>query len=185
MQLTSPESTTLAAAVALVLVLALAVRQDLATHRISNVLTLGALVAGLGLHTFALGLDGFVFAIAGAAAGLCCLLPLYLGRGMGAGDVKLMAAAGSFLGPLNAVFAVLLSLAFGAVIAIIVVAWRALGMRTAAVGVDGAIASPTGFRAARLQAGKERIPYAAAIALGVLATMSLSGMLAPLYRSFT
>jgi len=184
-QLTDPQSTTLAASVALVFVMALAVRQDLATHRISNVLSLGALLAGLGLHTFALGFDGFLFAIAGAGAGTCCLLPLYLGRGMGAGDVKLMAAAGSFLGPLNAVIATLLSLAFGAVIAIVVVAWRARGMRTAAVGADGAIASSTGFRAALLQAGKQRIPYAAAIALGVLATMWLRGMLEPLLPSFT
>jgi prepilin peptidase CpaA len=184
-QLTSPESTTLAASVALVIVMALAVRQDLATHRISNVLTFGALVAGLGYHTMAQGIEGFIFAIAGAGAGLCCLLPLYLGRGMGAGDVKMMAAAGSFLGLTNAVIAALLSLAIGAVIAIVVVAWRALEMRTAAAGVEGAIASATGFRAALLQAGKERIPYAAAIALGVVATMWWRDMFVPLVRSFT
>ena len=111
--------------------MALAVRQDLAASRISNALTFGALAAGVAIRSLALGLDGLLFSIAGAAVGLACLLPLYLGRGMGAGDVKLMAAAGSFLGPFNAVMAVLLSLTIGAVLAIVVVVWRAVGMRTA------------------------------------------------------
>ena len=168
-------------------VMALAVRQDLATHRISNVLTFGALVAGLAIpHHWRWGSTGFVFAIAGAGVGLCCsCCRCTLAAEWAQATSSSWRPQARFSGRSNAVIAALLSLVIGAVIAIVVVAWRALGMRTAAVGVDGAIASATGFRAALLQAGKERIPYAAAIALGVLATMWLRGMFEPLLRSFT
>ena len=55
--------------------------------------------------------------------GLLLLLPLYLLRMMGAGDVKLMAMIGAFLGP-NDIFGVFLStLIVGGVLALIV-SWR-------------------------------------------------------------
>lgn len=90
---------------------------DLHQRRIPNVLTLGA--AGLGVtmqFTFG-GMTGVVTAITGLAVGLMILMPGYLVRTTGAGDVKLMAAVGTFLGPLWIVLAGLLSLFTGALIA--------------------------------------------------------------------
>ena len=173
------------ATMALLFVMALAVRQDLIEHRISNLLTFGALAAALVLHSLAQSFDGFLYALAGAGVGLACLLPLYLGKGMGAGDVKLMAAAGAFLGPLNAFVASLWALAFGAVLAIVVVLWRVVEMRSAIAGA-GTGTEPSGdFRAAVSRAGKERFPYAVAIAFGVIATMWMQGMLKSLFQSTT
>jgi prepilin peptidase CpaA len=164
----------IAASLTLTLVVALAVRQDLVEHRISNWLTLAALAAGLLIHSVFGGPDGFVHALAGAGVGLVCLLPLYLGKGMGAGDVKLMGAAGAFLGPLNAFVATLLSLVFGAVLAIVVLVWRMIEVRQATAGAPDLS-----------QVRKERFPYAVAIGLGAIATMWLRGMFDALLRSGT
>ena len=154
---------------------ALAVRQDIATHRISNWLTFGALGVGLLLAAWTNGFEGIRLSLAGAAVGLACLIPLYLARGMGAGDVKLMAAAGSFLGPYNAFVAAMLTLAAGAVFGFALLAWRIFDQRRQAV------AAPSSAVLSRL--GKERFPYAAAIAAGVVATLWLRGFLKPLAGS--
>ncbi len=162
------------ASLTLTIVVVLAVRQDLVEHRISNWLTLAALAAGLLIHSMIGGLDGFVHALAGAGIGLVCLLPLYLGKGMGAGDVKLMAAAGALLGPFNAFVAAVLTLTFGAVLAVAILVWRMIEVRQATAGAPDLS-----------QARKERFPYAVAIGLGAIATMWLRGMLDPLLRGVT
>jgi prepilin peptidase CpaA len=159
------------ASLTLTVVVALAVRQDLVEHRIPNWLMFAALAAGLLIHSWFSGLDGFVHALAGAGVGLVCLLPLYLGKGMGAGDVKLMGAAGAFLGPVNAFVAALLSLVFGAVLALVVLAWRYIELREATAGAPDLS-----------QVRKERFPYAVAIGLGAIATMWLRGMFDALLR---
>lgn len=159
----------------LIAAVALAVCQDLATHRIPNLLTFGTFGAGLALAAWGQGFDGIRDALAGAALGLACLMPLYLARGMGAGDVKLMAAAGTFLGPSNALLAAMLTLAAGAVLGIALLAWRIVELR----GSTGALASGPVLT----EIGKERFPYAAAIAAGVIATLWLRGLLKPLAGS--
>jgi prepilin peptidase CpaA len=124
-----------------------------------------------------------VHALAGVGVGLVCLLPLYLAKGMGAGDVKLMGAAGAFLGPFNAFVASLLTLVFGAALAVLVLVWRLIEMRQATAGASAGPGSAAGTRPALFQVGKERFPYAMAIGLGVIATMWLRGMLDALVRS--
>src|SRR4029450_7457447 len=79
-------------------ILCVAVMSDLRTHRIPNVLCAGAFGTGLILQTMLFGLAGLVDGVGGAVVGLLILLPLYAIGGMGAGDVKLMAAVGTFLG---------------------------------------------------------------------------------------
>jgi prepilin peptidase CpaA len=182
---TEQELASIVTSLVLLAILVLAVRQDLVERRISNILTFGALAAALAILSLAQGFDGLIHALTGAGVGLLCLLPLYLCKGMGAGDVKLMTAGGAFLGPFNAFAAALLSLAFGAVLAIVVVVWRVVEMRAATAGAGAGAGSAVGIRSALSHAGKERFPYAVAIALGVISTMWIRGMLEPLIRSFT
>src|SRR5947209_11249935 len=72
---------------------------DLRSRRIPNWLTLSAAVIGLGLNLALGGAAGGLTAVLGLGLGLAMLLPFYLLRAVGAGDVKLLAALGALLGP--------------------------------------------------------------------------------------
>ncbi|CAM3152726.1 prepilin peptidase [Janthinobacterium lividum] len=108
--------------------LAAALWHDLRSRRIPNRLVLCGTLAGLLLNTAvpagsglfdpAFGGLGLLQALAGAGAGLALLLPMYLLRALGAGDVKLMAMCGAFLGPLGILEAVLLTCLAGGVLAL-------------------------------------------------------------------
>jgi prepilin peptidase CpaA len=72
---------------------------DLKTQRIPNYLTFGAALAGL-LYSFIFhGLSGLGQGAAGLLLGLALLILPYCWGGMGAGDVKALAALGAWLGP--------------------------------------------------------------------------------------
>lgn len=72
---------------------------DLARRRIPNWLTFGAWIAALPVQALIHGpATGSLVWLYGWAAGLALFLPFYLLRGMAAGDVKLMAAVGAWLG---------------------------------------------------------------------------------------
>jgi len=71
---------------------------DVRSHRIPNLLTLPAVVFGLLFH---LTLGGWRQLMSSALAGLLCFVIFFLfyfAGGMGAGDVKLMAAMGCLVG---------------------------------------------------------------------------------------
>src|SRR5919202_3546799 len=72
---------------------------DLRWRRIPNWLTLGAAILGLALNVMLAGLPGGGTALMGLGLGLALLLPFYVLRAVGAGDVKLLAGLGAVLGP--------------------------------------------------------------------------------------
>ncbi|MDC8444509.1 MAG: prepilin peptidase [Nitrosomonas sp.] len=187
---------------ALLLLLLMAAWQDIRHYRIKNTLVItGALVAviahtalpaGLGLHA----------ALLGWLTGLALLLPLYLLRVMGAGDIKLMAMTGAFLGPQAAVIAGLYVLITGGVLSIIVALWRGqlTGLSELFARVPGLLyesvaqrqrhapkqsASNAGGMSApeiapdsapinpRLNDAFARMPYGAAIAIGTLVFLAV------------
>ena len=91
---------------------------DLRSRRIPNALTFSAAAAALLAHGALGGWDGTTTAIAGYLVGLMLFLPFFLLGGMGAGDVKLIAAVGAWLGPSQAVWAVLFTALAGGALAI-------------------------------------------------------------------
>ncbi len=74
---------------------------DFRFRRIPNWLTLSGLILGFGLNAFFFRGHGALAAGEGLLLATAVYLPLYLLRGMGAGDVKLMAAVGALAGPAN------------------------------------------------------------------------------------
>ncbi len=117
----------------LVVLLSLAAREDIRSHRIPNKLVLVGVVLGLGLNGLlpsGLGFNsevpggiGWVAAAKGLALGIAVLLPMYLLRAMGAGDVKLMGMVGAFLGAGDLIGALIATLIAGGVMALVVALW--------------------------------------------------------------
>ena len=86
---------------ALLVLLAVAATIDWRTYRVPNVLTFGGMVLGLTLSTLDVGSPPSSSLLSGIGGLLLAgggLLPLYALRVLGAGDVKLMAAVGAFVG---------------------------------------------------------------------------------------
>jgi prepilin peptidase CpaA len=152
--LTQPRLLLLAA---LLLVAALV---DFHQWRIPNALTFGGALGAFLLSIIEPGpaTQALLTAAAGLAAGLVLMLPLYMMRALGAGDVKLMGMVGAYLGLPHTLGAVLLVFITGGVLASLLVLYRrgrpVLPMRPSA---DQATSTSLG-----------RMPYGTSIALGTL-----------------
>lgn len=83
---------------------------DVRSFRIPNYVTLPLFVAGLLFHAILPGGNGIGFSLLGGAVGFGCLILFHFLGGIGAGDVKLLAAVGTWIGP-GAVFVLFLAAA--------------------------------------------------------------------------
>ncbi len=99
-------------------VLVTAAYTDLRSSRIPNVLTFTAMAIGPIAHAYLAGSQGILFSLKGLGAGLGLFLLLYALGGIGAGDVKLMGAVGSMVGPYGALVSGLLTILIGGVYAL-------------------------------------------------------------------
>lgn len=147
--------------------------QDVRARRIPNWLTYSSLIAALGYRTWALGWHGLAQGAEGLMAGGGVFFLFFLVRGMGAGDVKLMAAVGTWAGVWPAVLVMAYAAFAGLGIAVFyMVFYGNVGGTLANVGellrfhaTSGAKPHPE----INLQsAGAIKIPYGLAIALGTL-----------------
>jgi prepilin peptidase CpaA len=98
---------------------AVAAAVDLRTGRIPNALTAATVLAGLTLATFGFTTVTLPLALAGGALGFALMLPGRVFGATGGGDVKLMAALGTLLGPRQIVVAFLCSAIVGGVLALV------------------------------------------------------------------
>ena len=91
---------------------------------VPNWITFPMLLSGLIYSSWVGGWGGLGGGLLGMCMGLACLLPLYAVGGMGAGDVKLMAGMGAWLGCRITLEAFVVSVLVGAVMAVAMVLWR-------------------------------------------------------------
>jgi prepilin peptidase CpaA len=103
---------------------------DWRTRRIPNWLTVPALLAGIGINSLLLGWRGIGNSLEGAGLALGLLLPLVLLRALGAGDWKLMGAAGAILGPARLFVLLLASIFAAGVMALVEVVRQGAGKQT-------------------------------------------------------
>lgn len=150
--------------------LAAAIWSDLRSHRIPNLLVVAGLIAALVGQAVVGGWSGLGHGMGGALLGLFALLPFYLMGGMGAGDVKLMAAVGAFLGPLQTLAAAALTLVFGAVMALFVLGLRRGARKSVGQLRDMTLSLALTHRPITDSETRLQFTYAPAIALGTFAT---------------
>ena len=161
-----------------VLVLVAAVT-DLKSRRIPNLLVLAGLIVAFVVQVFlpmGMGWQGWLY---GMLTGFAVFFPLYLLRGMAAGDVKLMAAVGAFVGWSMALKIALLTCVAGGVMSVLYIvvkgrvrqAWDNICMimlpmlmRKTGVKLDAVDVSAQSVG---------RIPYAVAIAVGTAIALYL------------
>ncbi len=152
----------------LVAVLAVAVMTDLRSRRIPNLLTFPALGLGILLNSAFLGLDGLKTSGEATLLAMAMLLPLYMFKGLGAGDVKLMAAIGALKGPEFFIYTFAWAAIFGGGMAMLgLLRSRRVGLAFSHLVYFRFFPRPDGTF---ISAG--RLPYAPAIALGALLVLS-------------
>ena len=163
---------------------------DAKSHRIPNWLVLVGSAVGIAINTtfpeghgftsYLPGALGFWKAMGGFFLGLVLLLPIYLLRAMGAGDVKLMAMVGAFLGPNAIIGATLLTFVTGGLLALII-AWRNGALQRLLQNMRAMLMNSMfkvmlrqtpAIEPAAVSAGK--VPYAIAIATGTVAYFILA-----------
>jgi prepilin peptidase CpaA len=141
---------------------------DLRRRRVPNWLTAGTAVLGLALATIHATRISTAAAVWGLAVGAVVMLPGYVFGGSGAGDVKLLAAVGTLLGPGRTLSAFIYTTLAGAVLALVVAAQRGrlrdtFSRSTAFVRTGGANALDIESHGV-----DNRFAYAPAIVIGAL-----------------
>jgi prepilin peptidase CpaA len=151
---------------------------DVRSARIPNVLTFSGAIAGLLFHAFAPNGAGFAAAGEGCLIGLgVFFLPFALG-GLGAGDVKLLAALGAWLGPTDILWSAVYAALVGAALCVVVAIARGY-VRTAVSNIWMLLChwSVVGLRPLRELSlegnGGPRLAYAVPILLGLVVTLCL------------
>lgn len=98
--------------------------QDIRYFRIPNLLVFSGALIGILLNTLlpqSVGGLGMLASLAGLGVGLGILLPLYLLRALSAGDIKLLAMIGAFVGPADILIITVYVILAGGILALAVV----------------------------------------------------------------
>ena len=158
-----------------------AVATDLRSRRIPNLLVIDGIVIAHAAHAAALftGTDpvagpAWWSPLAGVAIGFAALLPLYLKGACGAGDVKLMAMVGAFVGAKTVLVATICTLLAGGLLALLFMLGRGVAAHTLnnlRVMFLARGARSASSRATPLDRTAARLPYAVAIAMGTCAAL--------------
>ena len=145
---------------------------DLRSRRIPNWLVLPFLVAGVAACAWLHGWHGVGQSLAGAGLGILLFGLFFLMGGMGAGDVKLCAAVGAWIGPSQLMVALVLTGLAGGAMVLGWAAWSGFLRELFDSAGDlvlrrKAQAAPDGGNGVG-GALRRKIPYAPAIAIGTL-----------------
>ena len=151
---------------------------DLHSRRIPNWLTFGAAAAALAMQYASDGSVGAQHAMSGWITGLFLFMPLFLLGGMGAGDVKLLAALGAWLGAGDTIWLAIYASIAGGVIAAVMALHRGY-LKTAFGNIGGLLRfwwlfGVKPMPAMTLEHGKApRLAYAVPVFVGTVVTLWL------------
>lgn len=161
----------------LAVLLMIACWQDFNDYRIHNKLILAGAISGIALNTYLSAGAGFLGSLTGFGFGLLLSLPFYLLRIMGAGDIKLLAMIGAFVGQNDILWVFLYALVAGGLLALIFSLWRGVLRRTidniirkslqALPGLKSGWVKKNSSFSAEMSQSAGKLPYAIAITTGV------------------
>jgi prepilin peptidase CpaA len=169
----------LLAGTAFTLLLASACAFDVRFRRIPNRLVAGLAIGG-ALYAFSTMSVSVALphVLGGGIAGLALWLPFWLMRVLGAGDVKLAAAAGVWLGAVGIVEASLIGAAVGGVLAFWALARNGgIAAGAARFGAWMVASRAAGAIGPELTPRERRIPYGLAIAAGAAVAAWVPGLI--------
>lgn len=173
--------------VVLAAVVIIAAITDIRSRRIPNWLTLSGVVLGIGLNSF-LNVPGanWKHSLIGLGLAFLVYFPMYLLRGMGAGDVKLMAAVGSIVGPVNWIGIFVISNILGGIIAVVLLVVRGRlrkTLRNLGFMLNELVhLRPPYLRSEELDVKSPKavkLPHGAVVALGSVAFLVMAAIWAP------
>lgn len=152
---------------------------DYAQRRVPNRLNAALAAAGFAAQGFYFGFAGLGYGVLGLLVGLGVLIIPWAMHGMGAGDVKLMAAIGVWFGPWMTLVSFLVGAIIGGVIAVVmIVSARRVTM---ALGHMGLILAKTRSRetmfsefasAKSLGETPQLLPYGVPLSIGAVVMLS-------------
>jgi prepilin peptidase CpaA len=152
--------------------------------KVPNWLTFPFILSGVAANTVMFGWEGLGWSLLGMIVGLALLLPLYAIGGMGAGDVKLLAGVGAWVGATITLYAFCVSAIVGGLIALVMVLYRRswgkhYGQFLTIWHEMITIRNPEQLAtiAAERKSSMLLLPYGIPLALGTIAYFAYTGML--------
>lgn len=106
------------------LILIISILTDIRNRKILNIVTLPAILLAFIYHFSTSGLEGFLFSGQGFLVGLGLLIIPFIMGGIGAGDVKLLAAVGAWKGTIFILYTGIYAGIIGGLIAIFILIKR-------------------------------------------------------------
>jgi prepilin peptidase CpaA len=158
---------------AVVITVTVAAWTDWHSWRIPNVLVAASMTASMMLALFEPESIGIRSCLLGGMTGLAVFMPLYVLKGMAAGDVKLLGVVGLYVGPAMVIDIAILSCLIGGVWALVLidlrsgfgpVSWLVLRYKT----------SRCARQTVSAKSQSEIIPYGVVIAAGTLSSIALA-----------
>jgi len=159
---------------------------DMCWFRIYNVLTFPLIASGIIYHTVLTQTAGFMHSVGGICVGGGVLLLLYVVGGTGAGDVKLMAGVGAWLGAPATFHVLIITCIIGGVYALVLLILHGGVSRTVnnlrvmcyQIRALGTHLGPEENTESLVRCGESRrlIPYGAMIAVGIVVWLFYEGV---------
>ena len=177
-------------AVLLFALLLFSVRSDVKERKILNKVTVSFAVAGLVLNTIFNVPGGFLTGLAGLTVGLFVFFVPYLMHGMGAGDLKLMAAVGALTNWRFVLYVALMAALSGGIIVLVykaiqgelgtllknigkMIVYRVLWLLEGLFPYSRFVQERDRFLVVPSKEKSNYIPYSVAIGLGALSVLAL------------
>lgn len=152
--------------------------------KVPNWITFPMILSGWAMSAVSFGWEGLGWSLLGTLVGLALLLPAYAIGGMGAGDVKLLAGVGAWVGASITLYAFCVSAIVGGLIAVAMVlsrrAWQQHYYQFWTIWSEMvSIRDPEKLSAiaAERKSSMLLLPYGIPIAIGTIAYFAYTGLL--------